>query len=203
MKKRKLRRKKGKEFDVKEQYKQVFAFLKESKIFIYAIIVIFFTFALIAFFVPVPESIIEQIRKIIEELLKQTQGMSFSELTGFIILNNVQTSFLGMIFGIVLGIFPLLLAMSNGYLLGFVSKLSVNTDGFLSLWRLLPHGIFELPAVFISLGLGMKIGSFLFQKKKLKSLKEYSLNSLKVFFFVVIPLLIIAGIIEGALMLIF
>jgi len=46
----------------------------------------------------------------------------------------------------------------------------------------------------------MKIGSFIFQKKKLKSLKEYSLNSLKVFFFVVIPLLIIAGIIEGALM---
>jgi len=198
----KVKKKKQKEFDVKEQYEKCFAFLKESKIFIYSIVVLFFAFVLIGFFVPAPESVIEMIKKFIEELLKQTQGMSFSELTGFIIMNNLQTSFFGMIFGIVFGIFPLLLAMSNGYLLGFVSKLSVQTDGFLSLWKLLPHGIFELPAVFISLGLGMKIGSFIFQKKgkKIKSLKEYSLNSLKVFFFVVIPLLIIAGIIEGALM---
>ncbi len=195
-----LKKKKQKEFDIKEQYKKSFAFLKESKIFIYSIVVLFFVFVLIGFFVPAPESVIDLIKEFIEELLKQTEGMSFSELVGFIIMNNLQTSFFGMIFGIVLGIFPLLLTMSNGYLLGFVSKLSVQTDGFLSLWRLLPHGIFELPAVFISLGLGMKIGSFLFQKKKLKSLKEYSLNSFKVFFFVVIPLLIIAGIIEGALM---
>jgi stage II sporulation protein M len=195
-----MKKKKQKEFDVKEQYKKSFAFLKESRIFVYSIVIIFFAFVLIGFFVPASQSVIEQIKKFIEELLKQTQGMSFPELTGFIIFNNLQTSFFGMIFGVVLGIFPLLLAMSNGYLLGFVSKLSVQTDGFLSLWRLLPHGIFELPAVFISLGLGMKIGSFIFQKKKLKSLKEYSLNSLKVFFFVVIPLLIIAGIIEGALM---
>lgn len=196
-----VKKKRG-EFDIREQYKKCFAFLKESKVFIYSIIVLFFTFVFIGFFVPAPESVIEVIKKFIEELLKQTEGMSFSELTGFIIFNNMQTSFFGMIFGIVLGIFPLLLTMSNGYLLGFVSKLSVQADGFLSLWRLLPHGIFELPSVFISLGLGMKIGSFLFQKKgkKLKSLKEYSLNSLKVFLFVVIPLLIIAGIIEGALM---
>lgn len=198
------KKKEGKkeEFNIKENYKESFAFLKESKIFIYSIIVIFFAFVLIGFFVPAPESIVEQIRKFIEELLKQTQGMSFPELTGFIIFNNLQTSFFGMVFGIILGIFPLILAMSNGYFLGFVSKLSVQTDGFLSLWKLLPHGIFELPAVFISLGLGMKIGSFVFKKKgkKIKSLKEYLLNSLKVFFFVVIPLLIIAGIIEGALM---
>ena len=192
--------KKQKEFDIREKYKESFKFLKESRIFIYSVIIIFFAFVLIGFFVPAPESVFDLIKKFIEELLKQTQGMSLSELTGFIIFNNLQTSFLGMIFGIILGIFPLLLTMSNGYLLGFVSKLSVQTDGFLSLWRLLPHGVFELPAVFISLGLGIKIGSFIFQKKKLKSLKEYSLNSLKVFFFVVIPLLIIAGIIEGALM---
>lgn len=196
----KNKRKKRAEFDIKRQYKKTFEFLKESKIFIYSVIIIFFAFVLIGFFVPAPESFVEQIRKFIEELLKQTEGMSMSELIGFIIFNNLQTSFFGMIFGIILGIFPLLLTMSNGYLLGFVSKLSVQTDGFLSLWRLLPHGIFELPAVFISLGLGMKIGSFIFQREKLKSFKEYFLNSLRVFLFMVIPLLIIAGIIEGALM---
>jgi len=195
-----MKNKKKEEFNIKEQYKKSFEFLKESKIFVFSVIILFFVFVLIGFFVSAPESVAEQIRKFIEELLKQTEGMSATELIGFIISNNLQTSFFGMIFGVILGIFPLLLAMSNGYLLGFVSKLSVQTDGFLSLWRLLPHGIFELPAVFISLGLGMKIGSFIFQKKKLKSFKKYFLNSLRVFFFIVIPLLIIAGIIEGALM---
>jgi len=48
----------------------------------------------------------------------------------------------------------------------------VQTDGFLSLWRLLPHGIFELPAVFISLGMGLKIGMFIFQKKKLELVEK-------------------------------
>jgi stage II sporulation protein M len=195
-----MKNKKKEEFNIKEQYKKSFEFLKESKIFVFSVIILFFVFVLIGFFVSAPESVAEQIRKFIEELLKQTEGMSATELIGFIISNNLQTSFFGMIFGVILGIFPLLLIMSNGYLLGFVSKLSVQTDGFLSLWRLLPHGIFELPAVFISLGLGMKIGSFIFQKKKLKSFKKYFLNSLRVFFFIVIPLLIIAGIIEGALM---
>ena len=34
------------------------------------------------------------------------------------------------------------------------------------LFRLLPHGIFELPAIFISLGLGLRFGMFIFQKEK-------------------------------------
>jgi len=67
------------------------------------------------------------------------------------------------------------------------------------LWRILPHGIFELPAVFIALGMGLKFGGFIFQKEKIKSLREYFWNSLRVFLFVVLPLLIIAGIIEGTL----
>ena len=87
----------------------------------------------------------------------------------------------------------------NGYVLGFVAYLVVNSDGILVLWRLFPHGIFELPAIFISLGLGLKVGTFIFQKKKFESLKKYSLNSLRVFLFIVLPLLIIASIIEGSL----
>ena len=77
--------------------------------------------------------------------------------------------------------------------------MSINTDGGLSLWKILPHGIFELPAVFIALGIGIKLGMFIFQKKKLESLKNYSINSLRVFLLIILPLLVIAGIIEGTL----
>jgi len=69
----------------------------------------------------------------------------------------------------------------------------------LTLWKLFPHGIFELPAVFISLALGMKLGTFIFQKKKMNSFKDYLWNSFRIFIFVVIPLLVIAAFIEGYL----
>ncbi len=186
-----------------EEYKKSWNFLKESKNFIYSIIGVFFVFSLIGFFITPPTEVSEQILKFIEELLQKTQGMGNLELISFIFLNNVQSSFFGMIFGIFLGIFPLIAAIANGYLLGFVSSLVVNSEGVFVLWRLFPHGIFELPAIFISLGLGLKIGTFIFQKKKIESLKKYFLNSLKVFLFIVLPLLIIAAIIEGTLIFLF
>ncbi len=193
------KKKRGKNFDLKEEYKNSWNYLKESKNFIYIIIIIFFVFVLIGFFIPAPDFLTEQILKFIEELIGKTQGMSQWDLIKFIFLNNLQSSFYGVVFGVLLGIFPIVAAIANGYLLGFVSSITVENSGFLVLWRLLPHGIFELPAVFISLGLGLKFGTFIFKKRKMESFKEYLFNSLKVFFLIVIPLLIIAGIIEGSL----
>lgn len=195
MKKRKKRRK----FNLAEEYKKSWEYVKESKIFIYVIIGIFFLFVLIGFFVPAPEILYEKIMDFIKELLEETRDMSQTEIITFIISNNVKSTFLGILFGAALGILPIIWAMSNGYILGFVSFLSVSDGGILTLWKILPHGIFELPAVFISLGLGLKFGTFIFKKNKLKTFQDYLINSLKVFFLIVVPLLIIAGIIEGLL----
>jgi stage II sporulation protein M len=186
-------------FSLKNEYKESFNYLRESRKFIYSIIVIFFLFALIGFFVPVPNSIVEQILKFVQELMEKTQGMSYLELTKFIFLNNLQSSFMAMIFGVVFGILPIIAAIGNGYILGFVSLLSVKEQGIFILWRLLPHGLFELPAIFISLGMGLKFGTFIFQKKKFDSFKNYFWNSFRVFLFIVLPLLIFAAIIEGSL----
>jgi len=186
-------------FDLREQYKKSWNYLKESKSFIYVIIAVFFVFLLIGFFVPAPDVITEQILEFIRELLEKTQGMSQVELIRFIFLNNLQSSFFGMVFGILFGIFSMIVAIVNGYILGFVILISIKSEGSLILWRLLPHGIFELPAIFISLGLGLKFGTFIFQKNKINSLITYFWESLRVFLFIVIPLLIIAGIIEGTL----
>jgi stage II sporulation protein M len=174
-------------------------FIKESKVFIYSITGIFFLFVMIGFFVPPPEAISDQILKFIEELLKKTQDLSQFELIKFIFFNNIQSSFFGMILGVLLGLFPVIFAISNGYVLGFVASVSVDIGGIFILLRLFPHGIFELPAIFISLGLGLKIMTFIFEKNKLKTLKIYIKNSLRTFLFIVIPLLIIAAVIEGSL----
>lgn len=186
-------------FSLKNEYENSWNYLKESRKFVYLIVVIFFVFALIGFFVPFPDSIIEKILEYIQEILSKTENMGVSELTSFIFFNNLKSSFFGMVFGFILGIFPVLVAVVNGGLLGFVASAVVSQEGFLSLWRIFPHGIFELPAVFISLGLGLKFGTFVFQKDKSKYFKKYFWNSLRVFFFVIIPLLIIAAIIEGVL----
>jgi len=184
-------RNKKREFDLRKEYRKSLDFIKESKKFIYFIITTFFAFALFSFFVSPPDFLAEQILEFIEELLKKTQDMGQFELTRFIFFNNIQSSFFGMIFGVLFGIFPLIAVITNGYLLGFVASIVVSNEGVSVLWRLFPHGIFELPAIFISLGLGLKIGTFLFQKEKLKSLKIYLKNSLRTFLFIVIPLLII------------
>lgn len=193
---------KQKKFFVKN-YSQSWNFIKESRNFIYIIILVFLITTLFGFFLPLPEPITDQILKFIQELLEKTQGMSQFELTSFIFLNNLQSSFIGMVFGMVFGIYPVIATIANGFILGFIASISVNTEGFFVLWRILPHGIFELPAIFISFGLGLKIGTFIFQEKKFESFKDYSLNSLKVFLFIIFPLLTIAAIIEGTLILLF
>ena len=192
-----MRRKK---FDLKREYKDSWDYIKESRNFIYSIIGVFFAFALIGFFVPASEDLTKIILEFIEKLLEQTKDMSQFELIRFIFVNNLQSSFFGLIFGVALGIFPVLATVANGYILGFVGKMSVESGGIFVLWRVLPHGIFELPAIFISLGLGLKLGSFIFRKEKGKFFRRCFWDSLRVFLFVVVPLLIIAGIIEGSLM---
>jgi len=63
----------------------------------------------------------------------------------------------------------------------------------------LPHGIFELPAIIISFALGIKLGSFVFAKEPWAELRRFVINCIRIFFFIVIPLLVIAAIIEGIL----
>ncbi len=188
-----------KNFNLGEEYKNSWNYLKESKTFIYFMAIIFFIFFFIGLFISAPEPLYTKIMEYIKELLGKTEGLPPFGLIWFIISNNVTSTFFSILLGIILGIFPLINSITNGYLLGFVSSISVNSEGFSSLWRILPHGVFELPAVFIALGLGARLGTFIFQKNKIESLKYYFISSFKIFLLIIIPLLILAGIIEGTL----
>jgi len=190
---------KKKKFSLSNQYRQSWKYIKESKRFIFFILGLFLLFAIIGFVFPLPQDLYDKLINYIKQLLQQTEGMNQFELIKFIIINNVKSTFFGLFFGVILGIFPLISALANGYVLGFVSFLSVNSAGVTSLWRIFPHGIFELPAIFISLGLGLKMGTFIFKKEKLKTFENYLVNSFRVFLLIIIPLLLIAGIIEGTL----
>lgn len=176
---------------------RLWKFFKESRTYYFIISVIFIVSALVGFFFPV--FFTDFIKNFIEEILGKTEGLGFLGLFLFILWNNVLSSFLGLVFGIALGIAPLFYSFLNGYVLGFVLNASSEVYGLGVILRILPHGIFELPALVVSLGLGLRLGTYLFRKKKKSGFVEELINSGKVFLFIVIPLLIIAGVIEAGL----
>jgi stage II sporulation protein M len=186
-------------FNLLKEYKKCLKYLKDSKNFIFVVIGVFFISCFLGFVIPLPQEFYDKIMSYLQDILQQTEGLSLPELISFIFINNLKSTFFGIFFGIILGIFPLVSSIANGYVLGFVSFLSVSKAGILSLWRIFPHGILEIPAIFISLGLGLKMGTFIFQKKKIQTLRSYLLNSLRVFLLIIVPLLFIAAIIEGTL----
>ncbi len=211
--------------------------LKKIKYYFWFSFFIFFLIFIVGFFLPIFFE--EKILDLIKELIKQTETLNVVELIRFIIFNNTKTAFSGIILGIILGVFPLAILVINGYILGFVANKIVISEGILVLWRLLPHGVFEIPAVLISLALGLKLGigimrnsilyynkktnplvisttmiismlffpvtffiyAFLtFKEKKLRKLFYNNLIcSLRIFILIIIPLLVVAGIIEGIL----
>jgi len=190
---------KKKKFNFKEEYLKSLQFIKESRKFIYIAILIFLVFIIVGAFFSAPEVLRKVILEMLQELLDKTSGLSAWGLIVFIFSNNLKSSFFGLFLGVIFGIFPVFIALVNGYILGFVASGSVVAEGPLVLLRLVPHGIFELPAALLSFGLGIKFGSFVFQRNKIKSLKNYFWNCVRVFILVIVPLLIVAAIVEGLL----
>ncbi len=136
----------------------------------------------------------------------------------FIFFNNSVKIFIGMILGVFFGIFPLFFLMVNGLVLGLVMGHTFPQVGIPGLLIMLaPHGIFELPALFIGAGLGINVGVTTYEEVKkgnltteklFKEIKKLTfpseirkayLSALEIFFKVVLPLLFIAAIIETIL----
>jgi len=218
-------------------FKTAIGDLRKIKSYFWFSFILFFAVTVFGFLFPVFFE--EQILKIITELIKKTEGLGVFGLIRFIIANNTQSAFFGMILGIFLGIFPLGVLIVNGYILGFVASKTVALERFLIMWRLLPHGIFEIPAILISVALGLRLGFLLMYdciKSYNKNLENFVigllmflsvlffpiafliymvfvfrniglrkrvfknfLDSLRIFILIVVPLLVIAGIIEGIL----
>lgn len=186
--------------NLSDNFKRSKNYLKTTKKYILFSSLLFLISIFIGYLFPVFFK--EQVLKLIEEIVKETEGLGLFRLIIYIMLNNIQSAFSGIIFGLFFGIVPVTIAVVNGYILGFVANKTINSDGIFILWKLFPHGIFELPAILISIGLGLKLGIFIFiskSKNKKKEFLDLLLDSLRVFVFILIPLLILAAIIEGTL----
>ena len=180
-------------------FKSGLEYTKGLKNYFFIILIVFLLIGVFGFFFPYFFE--DQILEIITELLEKTKDLGTFDLISFIITNNIKTAFFGMIFGVFFGVISLVITVVNGYVLGFVANKTIGVEGFLVLWRLLPHGIFELPAIVLSLAAGLRLGMFFFisEKKTWREFWRWLKDSIRVFVFIIIPLLVIAGIIEGIL----
>ena len=249
------------QYEKSNLWKDSVSYLKGTLNYIYVIIILFFASAIYAFLLPEQFTFFDEI---LLGLSKKIEGLDLFGLTWFILKNNITSAFIAMVFGVFFGVMPVINSLTNGSLLGYVYFLASSAGGFGVIRFLLPHGIFELPAVFISLGLGARWGTvsltsyFAMHKKNkrmrslgtasiflllfgaialsnlIAAIKEANLNpimilllslitlllflpyltlfflknkvsrklfigSMTVFFTIVLPLLIIAAIIEGVL----
>jgi len=126
-----------------------------------------------------------------------TMSPLFIMLTIF--LNNAFVSLVSLVLGLALGVFPILFIASNGYLVGVISYIVAQQRGFLFiLLALLPHGVVELPMVFLSASIGLRLGYqvFLYLIGRRIELKREFKQGLRFYFHWIMPLLFVAAIIE-------
>lgn len=148
----------------------------------------------------------EEIVLPIEEGLKKNQmGAKFPEgigpmLSSEIMTNNISVGFKAFAFGITFGAGTVYVLIFNGFLLGSLAAVASNYKCNMEFWSLiLPHGITELLAIFICGGAGLLIADALLNPgdlRRVDALKTSGNRAIKLIMGV-IPLFIIAGIIEG------
>ncbi len=187
---------KKEKFNIRRIYRESWKYIYDTRDYLALIAISFLASAVIGFFF---SDNFGFFNKIIKEIIEDTKDLSWIKMMWFIFVNNSISSIWGMLLGIFFGIIPIFTSLFNGALLGYVYSKASVIEGYGVIWRLVPHGIFELPAVFISLALGIKLGSVWMAKDKKKYFLENIRKCMIVFITIVLPLLIVAAIIEGTL----
>jgi stage II sporulation protein M len=116
-----------------------------------------------------------------------------------IFFKNFLASIMSVLLGLGLGIMPLIVDTTNGFMLGLVSYSVLQKEGLLYLLAgILPHGVIELPTVLVSIALGFRLGyvlilSVLGERADLREEIEIAVHFLIRW---VMPLLLLAAAIE-------
>lgn len=149
-------------------------------------------------FPEIPATILTYFNEVIADSGIVRDDGSFSALALF--GNNLRAMVLSTLYGFIPFLYLPALSMGvNAILLGMVAS-SVNGQWLLLAAGILPHGIFELPALCLSLAAGLclcqNINRYI-RKNEKGLMKPLLLNILRVTGLVVIPLLVVAAIMES------
>lgn len=149
-------------------------------------------------FPEIPATILTYFNEVVADSGIVRDDGSFSALALF--GNNLRAMVLSTLYGFIPFLYLPALSMGvNAILLGMVAS-SVNGQWLLLAAGILPHGIFELPALCLSLAAGLclcqNINRYI-RKNEKGIMTPLLLNILRVTGLVVIPLLVVAAIMES------
>ena len=136
----------------------------------------------------------------LEELTTFLSSLPPALLALFIFIKNVSALLISFVFSPIFCLAPILALVVNGWLLSFVSALVIQEKslGFV-LAGLLPHGIFELPALIIGQAAALSFGAMavlaLFKREKRSQLLPSLRQNLR-YLMIALALLLPAAIIE-------
>ncbi|MBI5848893.1 MAG: stage II sporulation protein M [Nitrospirae bacterium] len=130
---------------MKKRYQELGGFIGQSAKYIYAAMTLFSVGILIGYINP------DTFKGFLLAFGKMAKGLLHQNMYGLILsifVKNSISALISILLGAVLGIVPSLAAITNGILIGATIASITKPNAEIELLRLLPHGIFELPAVF-------------------------------------------------------
>ncbi|HOG74560.1 MAG TPA: stage II sporulation protein M [Methanofastidiosum sp.] len=185
---------------------QVFKTIKENKFLIFFSIGLFIFSSISGVFIF--QVLLDNNPEIIDSFVDQFKEMfgPISELSPFqlfltIFYVNTRTSFLIMMLGALLGIFPFISLWLNGTILGILfGKYIAEGGNYLGfMMGILPHGIIEIPAIIIAASQGFRLGKEVVSPpiglNRSEAIKLNITKGIKLFV-LILPLLLIAAVIE-------
>lgn len=152
-------------------------------------------------FIPliVPETLISQVRDHHQLWMGSIVGTE-PLASSSIMINNLSISFGAVAGGITTGIYTAYLMLYNGLLIGAIGALVGQNNLAYPFWAfVLPHGSLELPAIFLAGAAGFLLAKAILlpgKYRRLDAIKVYGVLAVQLVFGIV-PMLIIAGTIEG------
>ncbi|MEF9992276.1 MAG: stage II sporulation protein M [Romboutsia sp.] len=167
--------------------------------------IIFFSLILIGVFVftknqELAKEIVNSFLEANADMINSNGGITISKL----ILNNIFASLYSVALGFIPFLFvPVVALITNSLLigatLGFTSVTMSTSSLKIFVLGILPHGILELPALLISLTMGIylciKVSNKILRREDEK-IKDVLKEILRVFIMIIVPMLVLAGIIE-------
>ena len=145
-------------------------------------------------------------RTIVEGMAEKHDGLSSDDpgsLFVFLISNNASIAFASVILGIIPVIAPVFISLFNGFAVGAVIEMiSEGRSVVFILAGLLPHGIFELSAVFLACAAGLRLGLspliLLYEERfSFSSWVSELKEAVTAFVLIILPMLIVAAFIEA------
>ena len=152
-----------------------------------------------------PPAIRQQMGEVFQAVVGNYRGLAGGMLFFNILVQNVMATIFVILSGTVVGIIPTFAISSNGFGLGVLYRQASDASGYSkAALKVLPYGVFEIPALLIAASYGLWLGVMVVRRMRGKEpvlLRIHMEHAFRRYFAIVFPLLIVAAAIETTLIL--